>query len=737
MVPHALRLSPDGRKIVVVAGNFTQPPFDIVRNAEPQTMGGVRDTVLRAQVPEGHISRVPVNWDEDLLLPRQWDGNGHARGILAPGGWIAQTDPDGKTWELFSIGFRNAYDIAFNADGELFAYDSDMEWDMGMPWYRPTRLVHVVSGGDYGWRSGTGCWPSYYADSLPPVLDIGPGSPVGIEFGYGTKFPERYQKALYLLDWTFGTIYAVHLEPHGSSYRAKKEEFLSRSPLPLTDAVVGRDGALYFIVGGRGTQSELFRVRYVGSESTEAVAYRERSAPAERQLRHRLEEYHVPFSNADGPQACIDAAISLLGHPDRFIRYAARIALEHQPVDLWRNKIHEMSLTDVDGVITASIALARQGDGRDRALLVQRLLSLWRLPSLSMQQQLGVLRAIQLVLIRLGSPTAQEKSAILDELDHAFPTGLDLVDRELGNILVFVESPTFLTKALAELEKPSRPTLYDVGEVIERNRGYGGPIAAMLKNAPDQQQIHYAFILRNVRQGWTLSQRQTYFRFLDKARGWSGGASYINFLKNIDNEAFANATDAERLAIEATGARKPFVQPELPKPRGPGKNWTLDELVQIGEAKLSRGRDFKNGQKMFAAARCVVCHRFAGDGGSTGPDLTQLAGRFNLKDLVESIVDPGKVVSDQYKAVTIATHSGRVYTGKIVYENNQVLTLLINPEDPTKVVEIEKQDIEEVAPSPTTLMPRELLNALNEEEVLDLLAYLLSRGNPQDPMFRQ
>ena len=63
---------------------------------------------------------LPKNWGEDHLLPRQWDANGHARGILAPGGWVAKTDPDGKTWEIFSSGYRNPYDLALNADGELF-----------------------------------------------------------------------------------------------------------------------------------------------------------------------------------------------------------------------------------------------------------------------------------------------------------------------------------------------------------------------------------------------------------------------------------------------------------------------------------------------------------------------------------------------------------------------------------------------------------------------------------------
>ena len=149
-----------------------------------------------ATITGGGTCRLSPNWDEDLLLPRQWDAGGHAVGLLAPAGWIAGIDPDGKQWDLRTIGFRNAYDIALNADGELFTYDSDPEWDLGTPWYRPTRILHAVSGADFGWRAGYGCWPPYRADSLPAAVDVGPGSPVGLEFGYGTKFPAKYQRAL-------------------------------------------------------------------------------------------------------------------------------------------------------------------------------------------------------------------------------------------------------------------------------------------------------------------------------------------------------------------------------------------------------------------------------------------------------------------------------------------------------------------------------------------------------------
>jgi putative heme-binding domain-containing protein len=729
--PHGLRLSPDGKSIVIVAGNHTLPPFEPQRNAGPQTMGGPRAEPLVTSLAAGESSRIPTNWDEDVLLPRQWDANGHAAGILAPGGWIAQTDPEGKTWELLSVGYRNQYDLAFNADGELFTYDSDMEWDLGSPWYVPTRVSHATSGSEFGWRSGTARWPAYYADSLPALVDIGPGSPVGVEFGYGTKFPAKYQRALYLCDWTFGTMYAIHIAPDGSSYKGVKEEFLSRSPLPLTDATVGQDGALYFTVGGRGTQSELFRVTYVGTEPTAPVDAKDSTGADLRALRHKLEAFH---QRAENPSAAVDLALQHLGHSDRFLRYAARIALENQPIDAWRDRV--LTPGPVTQMIHGAIAVARQGARSDGPRVLEHLQTVFKARLLD-DDWLGLLRAYQLTFIRLDEPSEEVRLALLQQLDSRFPMSSDAVNRELCNVLVYLKSPTILAKATELLKQPPRPTITELGDLLSRNRGYGGTINAMNKNAPDQQQIHYAFALRNVKTGWTLDQRKAYFGFLEQARGWSGGASFVNFLKNIDRDAFENAPEPERLAIEASGARKPFVVPELPKPDGPGRPWTLAEVVALGGDKLQKGRNFKNGQKMFAATRCVICHRFAGDGGATGPDLTQLAGRFNLKDLTEAIVDPSKVISDQYRAVAVQTSSGKSYTGKVVSETTEKLVILINPEDATKVVEVLKSDIEAQAASPVSMMPKDLLNQLNEQEVLDLLAYLLSRGNPGDAMFRK
>jgi putative heme-binding domain-containing protein len=700
--PHAIRLGPDGTSIYVIAGNHTNAPqFD--------------------------SSLIPSNWGEDLLLPRQWDARGHARGKLAPGGWIARTDVDGKNWEIVSIGYRNSYDMDFSPEGELFAYDADMEWDQGAPWYRPTRLCHVTSGSEFGWRSGTGKWPTYYADSLPPVVNIGPGSPVGVTFGTGAHFPARYQRALYLLDWTFGTMYAIHLTPEGSSYTGVKEEFLSRTPLPLTDAAVGPDGALYFTIGGRGAQSELYRVTYVGKDSTSPVKPAKDKFAAQRQLRRSLEQFH-----GHPDPAAVAPALAQLGHPDRHIRYAARLALEAQTVTEWQKQV--LALPDPTARITGLIGLARQGDAGSQAELLSALLKL-DFDQLSNDNKLAMLRAYALIFIRQGKPPIDQVSHVLAQLDDKFPAKDALLNNELSRVLVYLDSPTVITKTLALMQQDQAEISNDLGDLLSRNQGYGGTIAKMLANHPDLQKIHYALVLRNMRYGWTLDQRRTYFEWFNDALKKNGGASYQGFINNIRSEALANVSEAEKKALASTVIAPPPEPEDLPKPKGPGHKWELGELVSLANVGL-RARDFANGKTMYAAAMCASCHRFDGDGGATGPDLSNVAGRFSIADLSEALVVPSKVVSDQYRGSVIVTNSGLVIAGRVVGEQDGVLTVVTDPFDANKVLKIKKDDIDQIRPSPLSLMPENLLDKLNGDEVLDLIAYMLSRGNPNDRMFQ-
>ena len=710
--PHALQLSPDGKSIYVIGGNHTDPPSPIKH------------------------TRMLDNWSEDLLLPRQWDARGHAKGKLAPGGWIAKTDPDGANWEMISIGYRNPFDMGFNADGELFTYDADMEWDLGMPWYRPTRVCHAVSGSEFGWRSGSGKWPTYFGDSLPSVVDIGPGSPVGVTFGYGAKFPAKYQRALYLLDWTFGTMYAVHLTPDGASYKGTKEEFVARVALPLTDAVIGRDGALYFIVGGRGTDSALYRVTYIGDEPTEPAKLTNDEGKSLRDLRRRLESFHVAGASVD-----LEFVWAHMTHPDRHIRYAARTALEHQPIANW--KATALSQDDATSRTLAAIALARAGsqqlDQSDRAALlyeVVKQLNRNAFSTLSTKLKLATLRAYSLAFIRLAEPSEEMAASVLACIEHEFPAADNDLDRELSRLLVYLNAPTVVQKTLALMENDYDTNPLAAADLLERNPGYGKTIASMIANQPELQKLHYAFVLRNQRYGWTLDERKSYFSWLAAARARSGGASYAGFIDNIRKDAMQNLSEGERLSLDSESIASPAPAEELPKPIGPGRKWTSQEVVSLATTKMSK-RSFERGKRTFAAAKCGTCHRFDGHGGATGPDPTSVAGRFGYKDLVDAIVYPSRTISDQYVAMVVRTDDGLVTTGRIIAAENGNVTIQTNPEDANEIKVVPKDSIESANPSRISLMPEGLLDSLNEDEVVDLLAFLMSRGNENDLIFKK
>lgn len=201
---------------------------------------------------------------EGDLVPRYEDPGGHARDVRAPGGLVIRLDTDGQNVQVVAGGLRNAYDLAFNREGELMVHDSDMESDIGTTWYRPTRLYHVTPGAEFGWRSGWAKWPDYFIDSLPGILDTGRGSPTGATCYDHFAFPTRYQGAMFYGDWSEGRILAVTMKRNGASYSATSEVFLQGHPLNITDLAVGPSGALYFATGGRGSSGGIYRVKWKG-----------------------------------------------------------------------------------------------------------------------------------------------------------------------------------------------------------------------------------------------------------------------------------------------------------------------------------------------------------------------------------------------------------------------------------------------------------------------------------------
>ena len=690
---HALILSPDKKSIYLITGNNTTPV-------------------------EANRSRVPMDWGEDHLLPRMPDGRGHNRDRLAPAGIIYKISPDGKDWEIVSSGYRNIFDGGFNADGELFTYDADMEYDFNTPWYRPTRICHVTSGSMYGWRNGTGKRPEFYPDNLPAAINIGPGSPTGVTFGYGAKFPSKYQKAMFILDWSWGKIYAVHMKPDGSTYTGMKETFITGSPLPVTDAIIHPgDGSMYFAIGGRKVQSGLYRVSYVGNEDTKPVSMKPQVNDLAK-LRHQLEDLHVGnHTNA------LKLAWPHIDHDDRFIRWAALMAIQRLPVEKWVNRALQEKDLGKRSYALLSLAKAAGIDPLHRKesdapvnleignKIFQSLLEIdWEV--LNSSEQNALIRTYQVAMVRFGKPSAKIVKKIITQLDPHFPAKSFEMNWLLCETLSFLEAPNTAQKGISLLNK-----------------------------APTQEeQMEYARSLRTLKNGWTHKLRTQYFNWFLKAANYRGGASFTKFIEFIRNDAVASLSPKEQKDLSALLDKKAEVKSpaevmaEAMAGRTFVKNWELAELSKLSSDGLKR-RSFDSGRKMFAAGGCYACHRFGNKGGMNGPDLTGSGGRYSPHDLLEQIMYPSKEINEQFVPTMVNLKNGQTLSGVVVNLNGDRVTLNTDLYNPNQRTSVQRKDVLSMGPSTVSPMPPGLLNMMKKDEIMDLLAYILSGGNAEHSFF--
>ena len=185
-----------------------------------------------------------------------------------------------------------------------------------------------------------------------------------------------------------------------------------------------------------------------------------------RALRRRIESLQVAGKSS---METVRELWPLLGHSDRFIRYAARVALEFQDVKLWHESL--IKETNTETLLTGAVALAHVGEPSSRDAITTALSKLdWK--KLDEAQRIELLRSYELVFIRLGAPDQALATTVLKQIDAAFPTKNAAVDRELANVLVFLNSPTIINKCLAIMNPQEESTdtngLSAAAEVLAR-----------------------------------------------------------------------------------------------------------------------------------------------------------------------------------------------------------------------------------------------------------------------------
>jgi putative heme-binding domain-containing protein len=603
--PHAVALGPDGR-LYYANGNHAhlKPPID------PAS---------------------PVNAAyEGELLPHYNDSSGHAAGIMAPGGEIYRSDDDGKTWKRVVAGFRNQYDFAFNRAGELFTFDSDMEYDVGLPWYRPVRVNHCTVGAEFGWRNGSGKWPAYYFDSLPSTLDVGRGSPTGVTFYQAHQFPANYDDRMLICDWSQGRILAVKLQRLGASYKASADELVSGQPLNCTDIEVGPDGAVYFTTGGRGTEGGLYRVSWkqarieaerrqppweeairiaspLASFSRRKIAELRRQNPEEwdralrlasldpdqsrsPQERIRAIELMAQFGPEPGESvlchlasdrslAVADRALQLLGlrssagarralvkalaDPDPFIRRHACEGLMQQPSsEIPVEKLIPL-LSDADRWIrfAARVAIehAEPAKHRDRLLAIrdprgriEGLLVLVRATRLDQAAQDELLE-IELGLLseRLGPDVERD---LLRLIGLTFLLGPQRASAQPSRTL----RSLLLERFRASTDSPSNREIGRLLAFLDEPRAVAAILAHQASVANHAAQIHDAYCLRAIKRGWDIETKRRLWAWHEAASRWEGGFSFLGYLDYMIQDLVVLLSALERLALLHLGQRYPF-----------------------------------------------------------------------------------------------------------------------------------------------------------------------------------
>ena len=831
--PHAIRRAPDG-SIMFLVGNNTYPGS---RTGDAPVNDSAVDT---ESSPNWH------NAEERQFLPQFNDprfGNSTRVGVHAT---VWRLQPDNK-YSLFFSGMRNPYDFAFNLAGEAFTFDSDMEWDVNAPWYREVRTVHMIPGGDAGYRNGTGKYQDEYFDVIPAIRHLRRGSPVGVETYQSYAYPEKFFDNLFEADWSRGRLLYTALTPAGATYTGREDlaEFVHGEPMPITDLEVGPDGNIYLTTGGGAGQGGLYKVSWTGAKPAqpdmtgilavvrqpqplsswgwdaiekvkasmgasfgpelEKLARSATASPRDR-TRALLEmqrhgaapnaallgalmkdrnadvraaaAYVVSLHTSDAAKAVAAAALkdanpmvqrraaealvrqglkasaapfapvadiyALLRSPDRFVRYAGRLALEHTPRAEWTKLV--MAETNVVALTEGLVAMANttpepQAQSELRPVF-EKLLTLMQRTTLGADEKIRVLRAFEVAASQSPSGVDPEikkqvYAALVKQFPAAPPAGAWIpCTNKTGPAAQCAQFllAHHLAKVLAYTGEP---------DVI------GRILAIMPKGDEDQPgQIDLMYSLRVIDSGWTPQQKQQVIDWFAKASRWRGGSTFAGHVNNIfDATIDAFSADEKQLAYKAAPLFAPITEDmaaATPEAAGPGRGGAgrgrggpsvpLDRQERYENLVFPRGGgpgsltgrggapNAAEGGGVFRDT-CAQCHRYGTVGKDYAPDLTRIAERMQRRDVLRSIFFPHEKVDPKYATTVLALKDGTTVRGLVVSETAQNLVLKTAAEP--EPVTVAKNQIAKRGSEARSIMPDDIADKVTDNGVRDVTAYIM------------
>ncbi|VTS04180.1 DUF7133 domain-containing protein [Tuwongella immobilis] len=372
-------------------------------------------------------------------------------------GTLVRISPDDSQVEVVAHGFRNAYGFDFGPTGDAFTFDSDNERCIGLPWYEPTRFYRIVGGGHHGWlspqRSGTWRMPPYFPDVVPPIAELGRGSPTGGVAAHLSRFPAPYRNGFWAADWTLGQVWFIPVDPASGMRTDKPSRFIETTGsvgfAPTSLAVDPTRGDLLISVGGRGTQGAVYRVRWTGpppimdSGNPQPIPKLTAERSLERELLREAQAESIDWASWE--PKLIDA----LGSSDRMVRIAAGPLLRRCSL----SQLQTLLVNQSQPLIQAMLALELADRQADSA--IPTAIALLERKSNDSEVRLLAIRAIERRLGDLGDrrslnrvaegyalrgEVVASRPAIQASLERVFPTGDATLDRELLRLAAMIRS---------------------------------------------------------------------------------------------------------------------------------------------------------------------------------------------------------------------------------------------------------------------------------------------------------
>ncbi len=703
-------------------------------------------------------------------------------------GCLLRLNDDGTGVEVFADGFRNAYGFDFDTSGVPYTFDSDNERCVGLPWYEPCRLYRVPSGGHHGWINPqhgiTWRYPPYYPDVVPPVLTAGRGSPTAVECGRHTRFPKDYQGGVFFADWTFGVVWFT--QP--GAKEPKAEKFVSVGGTdgfaPTGLALDPTSGDLLVSVGGRGTRGAVYRISPTAAKEGKPIPFDPKPLPAFATPMPNMKAAALANAKTDKEKLAVVCGwftgLGGVGHPlmknttwegysfrvapkpddlNPLVK-AAREAFPTADADLNRELSRFLAAsTDDDnaGLWKVLALLKKQTDPAERMhyLFVFARLQCGRIPEVS----------AQIAEVLLTFDEAYRKAGVGRDTNWTVRMNeamekLTQRDKELGSVIgrsklfgagdhLWLAKWTGLSKSeLARAfdrhanadqnygyQLAHAEYLYELGETVARphlermkQAGFGDAVTVQLARFGSQKDreifVHglasssaavvqacadALLPFRTFEDVEVLALVKALRRFKDPKKDTDVREVLLKLVKRRTGQDFNTTVEWEKWLTEKL--------PEQAKQLG-GTGYDAAAWAKRSAGIAWDKGDATKGKAVFAKAQCAACH--AG-GQAIGPALAGVGKRFNQADLLTTVVDPSRDVADRYRAVRFAMKDDTVHDGIVIYEATDGVMIQTAAD---KTVRLAGKSIESRKVSTLSLMPTGLLDALKDDEVADLFAYL-------------